>query len=72
MLPARLHPLSWQLTCLLFATSATATISPSNTSTARPGWGGGTLPLARAESNGRKIANVIPLTQEAVNSVRRG
>lgn len=70
MSPARLHRLSWQLTCLLFATSATATISPSNTSTARPGWGDGTLPLARAESNGRKIANVIPLTQEAVNSAK--
>ena len=70
MVLVRLHQLPWQLTCLLLATSASAAILPSNTSTARPDLGDSTLPLAHADANGRKIANVIPLTQGAANSVR--
>ena len=71
MLLARLHQLPWQLIGLLLATPASAAISASNTSTLRPDLGRNTLPLAHADANGRKIADVIPLTQEAVNSVRR-
>ena len=71
MLLARLHQLPWQLTCLLLATPALAAISASNSSTARPDLGRDTLPLAHADANARTIANFIPLTQEAANSVRR-
>lgn len=71
MLFARLHHLPWQLTCLLFATVATATITPSNTSTVRPDVIEDTLPLAHAEDDGGKIADVIALTEEAANSVCR-
>lgn len=66
MLLARLHQ---QLTCLLLATPALAAISASNTSTARSDLGP-TLPLAHVDANGRKIADVIPLTQEAADSVK--
>ncbi|KAL1800922.1 hypothetical protein ACET3X_001264 [Alternaria dauci] len=61
--------LSWQLMCVLFATVSAATISSTNTSTARPNLYDGTLPLADAQGDGRTIAQVVPLTQEAVKSV---
>lgn len=70
MLLGRLQRLPWQLTCLLFASVATATITASNTSTA----GGrfqGTLPLKHAEGDQAQIAELVPLTREAAQrSVR--
>jgi len=66
LLLARLHR---QLTCLLFATAAAATISPTNSSTARPDLGDVTLPLSHAEADGGKIADLVPLTQQATRSV---
>jgi hypothetical protein len=71
MLLARPHPLLWQATCLLFATVSTASISSSNTSTARPNLSDGTLPLADTQADGSKIADLIPLTPEAAKSVRQ-
>ncbi|KAI1664145.1 RING finger domain protein [Pyrenophora tritici-repentis] len=56
LLLARLHR---QLTCLLFATAAAASITPSNTSTARIYLGHVTLPLSHAESDGGKIADLV-------------
>ncbi|KAI2478625.1 RING-finger-containing ubiquitin ligase [Pyrenophora tritici-repentis] len=68
LLLARLHR---QLTCLLFATvaAAAASIAPTNTSTARVNLGHGTLPLSHAEGDGGKIADLVPLTQQATRSV---
>ncbi|KAG9191572.1 hypothetical protein G6011_10306 [Alternaria panax] len=70
MLLASPHRLSWQLTCVLFATVSAATISSTNTSTARPNLHHGTLPLADAQGDGNAIADLIPLTQEATKSVK--
>lgn len=70
MLLARLTRLPWQLTCLLLAARATADISPSNTSTARPNLTPATLPLAHVEATDRVVGDLIPLTQQAVNSVK--
>lgn len=70
MRPARLARLPWQLTCLLLAARATADIAPSNTSTARPDVMNGTLPLIHADGVDRTVADLIPLTQQAANSVR--
>ncbi|KAA8615946.1 RING-finger-containing ubiquitin ligase [Pyrenophora tritici-repentis] len=68
LLLARLHR---QLTCLLFATvaAAAASIAPTNTSTVRVNLGHGTLPLSHAEGDGGKIADLVPLTQQATRSV---
>ena len=63
--------LPWQLACVLFATVSAATISSTNTSTARPNLYDGTLPLADAQGDGNTIAELIPLTQEAAKSVRQ-
>jgi hypothetical protein len=71
MLLAPLHRLPWQLTCVLFATVSAATISSTNTSTARPNLYDSTLPLADAQGDGTTIAEVIPLTKEAAKSVRQ-
>ncbi|CAN9112645.1 unnamed protein product [Alternaria alternata] len=62
--------LPWQLACVLFATVSAATISSTNTSTARPNLYDGTLPLADAQGDGNTIAELIPLTQEAAKSVK--
>ncbi|EOA82931.1 hypothetical protein ACJQWK_04679 [Exserohilum turcicum] len=70
MRPARLARLPWQLTCLLLAARATADIAPSNTSTARPDVMNGTLPLIHADGVDRTVADLIPLTQQAANSVK--
>jgi hypothetical protein len=58
-----------QLTCLLFASVATAAISPSNTSTARPGFIDGTSSMDHPEGDGGKIADLIPLTKQAASAV---
>jgi hypothetical protein len=54
----------------LFATVSAATISFTNTSTARPNLYDGTLPLADAQGDGITIADLIPLTKEATKSVK--
>jgi hypothetical protein len=66
----RLSRLQRQLTCLLFASVATASISPSDSSTARPGFIDGTSAMDHAESNGGKIADLLPLTKQATSAVR--
>jgi hypothetical protein len=63
MLPSRLQRTPWQLACLLFATTATASVAPSNSSTA--GDFQGTLPLQHADGNQAQMAEVVPLTQRA-------
>ncbi|KAI4614593.1 uncharacterized protein J4E87_009393 [Alternaria ethzedia] len=71
MLLVRPHRLPSRLACLLFATVATATISSSNTSTARTNLYDGTLPLTNAQGDdGTRIADLIPLTKDAANSVQ--
>ena len=69
MLLARLQRLPWQLICLWFASVATAAISPSNTTTARPGFIDGTSDMDHAEGDGGKIADLIPLTEQAASAV---
>jgi hypothetical protein len=59
-----------QLACVLFATVASATISPSNSSTAG-GQFQGTLPLKHADGNQAKIADLVPLTRQAVQQTVR-
>ncbi|KAF1947986.1 hypothetical protein EJ02DRAFT_461500 [Clathrospora elynae] len=68
MLLAGLQRLPWQLICLLFASVATATITPSNTSTIGPEpQFQGTLPLKSAD--GAQISQLIPLTRQAALSI---
>ena len=68
----RPHRLPSRLAWLVFATVATATISSSNTSTARTNLYDGTLPLTNAQGDdGTRIADLIPLTKDAANSVRQ-
>ena len=64
MLFAQLPRLPWQLTCLLFASVATATITPSNSSTGGGGRFQGTLPL-KHDGEAQQIAELVPLTREA-------
>jgi hypothetical protein len=70
MLLPCLQRLPWQLICLLFASVAAATISPSNTTTARPGFINGTSDMDHAANDGGKIADLIPLTKQAASAVR--
>ncbi|KAF2852383.1 hypothetical protein T440DRAFT_553774 [Plenodomus tracheiphilus IPT5] len=56
--------IQWQWACLLFAAAGSASISPSNTSTANNRFSG-TLPLQHAEGDSTQIAQLIPLTREA-------
>jgi hypothetical protein len=63
MLFLHLQRLPWQLTCLLFATVVTATITPSNSSTA--GQGQGMVPLKHADGNQAHIADLVALTTAA-------
>jgi hypothetical protein len=70
MLLSHLQRLPWPLACLLFATVAAATITPSNTSTA----GGrfqGTLPLKHADQDQAQLAELVPLTREAAQRTVR-
>jgi hypothetical protein len=64
MLLSHVQRLPWPLTCLLLATVATASISPSNSSTAGARFQG-TLPLRRADADQAQIAELVPLTREA-------
>ena len=59
MLSACLQCLPWQLACLLFATVATATITPSN-KTDTPYYISGTNALSHGQD---KIADLGPLTR---------
>jgi hypothetical protein len=52
-------------TWLLFATIATAAISPSNSSTVGGGQFPGMLPLQQADGNQAQIANLVALTKQA-------
>ena len=67
MLSSCLQRLPWQLTCLLFATVATAatTFTPSN-ATADDSWFQGTLALKHVETDSQaQIAQLVPLTRQA-------
>jgi hypothetical protein len=65
MLSACLQRLPWTLACLLFATAATATITPSN-KTDNPYYISGTVPLSHVKSDGQdQIAKLGPLTRAA-------
>lgn len=57
---------------LLFATAATATISPSNTSTVDSSQFQGTLPLSHGNGDQAKIADLIPLTRQAAQQTVEG
>jgi hypothetical protein len=66
MLHSHLQRLPWQLTCLLFATVATALITSSNT--VDNTWFAGTLPLKRVETDRQaQIAELVPLTRGAAS-----
>jgi hypothetical protein len=52
-------------TWLLFATIATAAISPSNSSTVGGGQFPGTLPLQHADGDQAQIASLVALTKQA-------
>lgn len=65
MLSACLQRLPWTLACLLFATAATATITPSN-KTDNPYYTSSTVPLSHVKSDGQdQIAKLGPLTRAA-------
>jgi hypothetical protein len=65
-----LHRLPWQLACLLFATVASATINPSNSSTAL-GQFQGTLPLQESVGTMAQIADLVPITRAAASQTVR-
>lgn len=70
MLLSQLQRLPWQLMCLLFATVATATISPSNSSTAI-GQFQGTLPLQEGVGSMANVADLVPITKAAATQTVR-
>ncbi|KAF1921014.1 hypothetical protein BDU57DRAFT_488312 [Ampelomyces quisqualis] len=71
MLLSRLQRLPWQLTCLLFATVATASISPSNASTAIAQFHG-TLPLQEGVGTLAHVADLVPITNAAATQTIEG
>ncbi|KAH8732208.1 hypothetical protein GQ44DRAFT_602609 [Phaeosphaeriaceae sp. PMI808] len=65
LLLSRGQRLPWLSSLLLFSTVASAAIFASNTSTASPR-SRGPLPLRRTDGNQSQIADLVPLTREAV------
>ncbi|KAL6705806.1 hypothetical protein ACN47E_006444 [Coniothyrium glycines] len=66
----RLQRFPWQLSCLLCVSTAAASITQSNTSTAG-GRFSGTLPL-RHDGDSTDIAQLVPLTREAATRTVEG
>ncbi|KAJ4313673.1 hypothetical protein N0V94_006843 [Neodidymelliopsis sp. IMI 364377] len=64
MLLQRLQCLSGALILALIAAVASASITPSNTTTVNSSYFTGTLPLQHALGDGQQIAELIPLTRE--------
>ncbi|KAJ4993138.1 E3 ubiquitin-protein ligase [Stagonosporopsis vannaccii] len=63
MLLSRLQHLPGTLALALVVAAASATITPSNTSTVDQSWFQGTLPL-QGPGDGQQIAELVPLTRE--------
>ncbi|KAF2032307.1 hypothetical protein EK21DRAFT_60911 [Setomelanomma holmii] len=61
----------WPLTCLLLASVSTATIAPSNSTTAVGNFQG-TVPLRHTDGDQAQIADLVPLTREAAQRTIEG